>query len=80
MNNIRFSTDVIALKKIAVDRHLDRISDLSKASGVNRNTLGMILNGKAQPSSDVMYKLISALQIPPEEAGCIFFSSNLHTA
>lgn len=80
MNGRKFTTDIIALKKIAVDRRLDKISDLSKASGVNRNTLSMILSGKSQPSSDVMYKLITALQIPPEEAGHIFFSQYLHIA
>lgn len=80
MNGRKFTTDIIALKKIAVDRRLDKISDLSKASGVNRNTLSMILSGKSQPSSDVMYKLITALQIPPEEAGHIFFSRDLHIA
>lgn len=73
-------TDVIALKKIMVEQDLERISKLSQISGINRNTLGRILNGKTQPSADVMHKLVTALRIPPEKAGEIFFDHYLLNA
>lgn len=71
------ATDTVALKKIMVERELDRINALSEASGVSRTTLGNILSAKAQPSAEVMNKLIDALKIPPAKAGEIFFSSIL---
>jgi len=73
-------TDTIALKKAMVDSGLDKIIDLSRASGVSRNTLGNILNGNSQPSADVMNKLVVTLEVPPSEAGQIFFSSILRNA
>lgn len=73
-------TDVVELKKVMIDRGLDRISDLARASGVSRNTLSRIMNGCAQPSSDVMYKLTEALSLEPTHAGRIFFSIDLRKA
>lgn len=73
-------TDVVALKKIMVEKRLDKICDLSRVAGVSRVTLGNILSGKTQPSAEVMNKLIVALNIAPEQAGQIFFKDNLLTA
>jgi len=73
-------TDTIALKKVAVERGLDKISDLAKASGINRNTLSGVLKGDVQPSAEVMSKLIETLDISPSQAGVIFFSNNLRSA
>lgn len=70
-------TDIIRLKKIMIDRGVGKNVALSKESGINRDTIGKVLNGEIQPSSTVMGKLITTLKIPPDEAGKIFFSSNL---
>lgn len=67
------ATDIVALKKIMVEKELDKISELARISGVNRTTLGNVLRGKAQPSAEVMNKLIDTLAIPPNKAGEIFF-------
>ena len=75
--NIKRKTDTIMLKKILVEHKLDKINELSKATGINRTTLGAILSGKSQPSAEIMYKLIKALEIAPSEAGEIFFNPNL---
>ena len=53
------------------------VTDLEKASGVNRNTLAGVLNGKVLPSSDVMDRIITGINIPVEEAGGIFFAEKL---
>ncbi|MBH1941681.1 helix-turn-helix transcriptional regulator [Mobilitalea sibirica] len=74
-----YKTDIIALKKLMVEKEIATISDLSKLSGINRNTLSSVLNGDAQPSAEVMDKLVSTLDIEPEIAGCIFFSLNLRS-
>ena len=71
-------TDTIELKKIMVEKRLDTIQALSEASGISRNTLGPIINGNKNPTSEVIYKLISTLEIPPTKAGEIFFGTNLH--
>ena len=54
--------------------------ELSVETGVSRATLGKILRGEIQPSSDVMYKLAEGLNLSPERAGKIFFAENLLTA
>ncbi len=68
-------TDLIAFKKLMIEKGLEKIADLSAASGVDRTILGRILNGKVQPSADAMYKLADALCMTPEQAGSIFFSA-----
>ena len=73
----KYKVDVVELKKIMIEQNLEKIIDLSSASTVDRNTLSKILNGDAKPSTTVIEKLMSALHIPPERAGTIFFSINL---
>lgn len=72
-----YKTDTKSLKKLMVDKEIPTILQLSSESGINRNTLSDILNGDIQPSAIAMKKLVSALDIPSEEAGRIFFSSDL---
>lgn len=69
--------NVVELKKDMLDAGLEKIKDLSKASGINRNTLGYVLSGKVRPSSHVMYALVKCLNLSVERAGIIFFSPNL---
>lgn len=73
----KYKVDVIELKKIMVEQHLDKIIDLSNASTVDRNTLSKILNEDVKPSTTVIEKLMSTLHISPERAGAVFFSPNL---
>lgn len=73
----RYAVDIIALKKIMVEKNLDKISTLSRKANINRNILGNILNGKSMPTANTMYKLVETLEISPEKAGAIFFSKNL---
>ncbi|WP_270167497.1 helix-turn-helix domain-containing protein [Paenibacillus sp. SYP-B4298] len=75
-----YKTDSRELKKIMIDRGISTIVQLSAVTGVNRNTLSNILNGESQPSAEVMRKLVAALEIPPEQAGRIFFNPNLRIA
>lgn len=72
-----YITDTIALRKIIIDRGIKTQVELSKCSGVDRNTLGKIINGKEQPSSTVMYKLAECLNMDSLQAGTIFLSENL---
>jgi transcriptional regulator with XRE-family HTH domain len=68
------ATDTIAIKKLMIEKGYRTINSLAVQSGINRTTLGKVLDGKIQPSSDVMYKLVEALDIPAAEAGQIFFA------
>lgn len=72
-----YKVDTIELKKIMIEKNLDKISDLASAANVSRNTLAKIINGAEKPSTTVMEKLMLTLQIPPDRAGLIFFSMNL---
>ncbi len=78
--NATFKTDIIAIRKLMVDNHFTTISSLADAAKINRNTLGKVLDGSIQPSSDVMCKLIEALHIAPDQAGHIFFKRDLRVA
>ena len=73
----RYFCDTVELRKAMADVGLVKIKDLSEKSGVNRNTLGKILNNEELPSAAVMYKLAPALKLTPTRAGEIFFASNL---
>jgi transcriptional regulator with XRE-family HTH domain len=73
-------TDTIAIKKIMVEKGYKTINSLATASGINRTTLGKVLDGKIQPSSDVMFKLVETLDISAPDAGNIFFAADLRTA
>ena len=74
---VQRKTDVIALKKLMIENGFNTTISLSEQSEIDRNTLGKILNGKRQPSAEVMEKLIRTLNIEPKEAGEIFFKRNL---
>jgi transcriptional regulator with XRE-family HTH domain len=76
----QYTTDYNALRKIMVDNDIRSVTALASTSGVDRNTLGLILNGKKQPSADVMDKLISALHMEPGVAGQVFFAHNFRSA
>lgn len=75
-----YKTDVVAIKKRMIEKKFNTILELSEASGIDRNTLGKILNGTIQPSSDAMDRLVYTLEFAPEEAGKIFFAIDLRTA
>ena len=72
-----YKTDTIELKKAMVEAGLDKLTELSSASGIDRNTLSKVVNGGLQPSSNVMNKLVITLNLSPERAGSIFFNQNL---
>ena len=72
-----FRTDIIALKKLALDCGIETCTELAQRSGINRNTIGKIWSGEEQPSSYVMYKLAACLNMTPTQAGLIFFSLDL---
>ena len=72
-----YKTDTIKLKKVMVENRLDKIGLLASASGVNRVTIGKIVSGSIQPSSDVIDALIRVLNLTPTQAGEIFFATLL---
>lgn len=77
---LNYSTDTIALRKKALECGINTCAELARRSGVNRNTIGKVLNGEEQPSANVMYKLIDCLKLSPAQAGVIFFNASLRNA
>ena len=75
-----YRVNVAELKKAMIDSGFSKVKALSQATGIDRNTLGKILNEKAIPSSRAMYALVSTLNLSYEKAGEIFFSRNLRVA
>ena len=74
---MQYQVDTIELKKRMVEKGLEKITELSKASSIDRNTISKVLNGSIKPSTTVIEKLMIALDISPDLAGKIFFNQNL---
>lgn len=74
---MEYTVDTIQLRKAMIDAGFITISDLSKASNVNRNTIGGILDGNIRPSSGVIEKIALALSLTGDDIGAIFFSQKL---
>ena len=72
-----YEVDAIALRVKMTKAGINTVEELSKRSGVNRNTLSDVLNGKTYPSSMVMSKIMIALSMTGDEAGRIFFKEKL---
>lgn len=72
-----YRTNVIEIKKRMAEKRIRTIKELSERSGIGRNTLSKVLNEEIQPSSDTMEKLVFCLEIPPKDAGSIFFGHYL---
>ncbi len=74
---MHYSVDTKELKKAMIDADMDTIQDLTDKSGINRNTIAGVLNGKIYPSSDVMQRMALALNLNYIRAGKIFFAPQL---
>lgn len=72
-----YEVDTKELRKCMADMGIYSIDGLSEASGVSRVTIGNVLNGKTYPSSMAMRKIKTALEIPSDKAGMIFFKEKL---
>lgn len=75
-----YKTDVVALQKLMIERGFKTNSALAEAAGADRNTIGKVLNGAAQPSAELMDKLAMALQMDSATAGAVFFAPDLRNA
>lgn len=78
--NKSLATNTNELKKLMIDNEIKTIKELSEKTGVNRNTLAQVMNGKIQPSSEIMSQLVIVLNMEPQKAGEIFFDRNLRGA
>lgn len=74
---MNYTIDVQELRKAMIDANITTITSLAEASGVDRNTIGSILNEKAKPSAPVIEKIAGALSLNGEDVGRIFFSQRL---
>ena len=72
-----YTVDTQELRKAMVDADLITVVSLAEASGVDRNTIGSILNEKTRPSAQVIEKLADALSLNGERIGSIFFTKKL---
>ena len=72
-----YTVDAQGLRKAMIDADITTIIALSEASGVDRNTIGAILNKGAFPSASVIEKIAIALDLSGESIGRIFFSRKL---
>ena len=60
-----------------IDHNVESVSELAEKTGINRNTMGDIINQKYRPSTQTMDKLIEFFGWSPQQAGEIFFASEL---
>jgi len=76
-DNMTYAVDTAELKKAMINAGINTAVELSERSGVNRNTVGGILNGDVRPSSTVIEKIAMALSLDGNDIGRIFFKSQL---
>ena len=72
-----YAVDTAELKKAMINAGINTATELSERSGVNRNTVGGILNGDIRPSSAVIEKIARALSLDGADIGRIFFKAQL---
>lgn len=72
-----YAVDTAELKKAMINAGINTAVELSEKSGVNRNTVGGILNGDIRPSSAVIEKIAKALSLDGNDIGRIFFKLQL---
>ena len=75
--NQMHEVDTKELKKRMIDCNINTIEEFSRETGINRNTLSDVVNGKSRPSSYVMSEIVNVLKLTPEDAGKIFFANKL---
>lgn len=76
-DNMAYAVDTAELKKAMINAGINTAVELSERSGVNRNTVGGILNGDIRPSSAVIEKIAKALSLDGNDIGRIFFKPQL---
>ena len=69
-----YMLDIIELKKTMIEKGFGTATALADAANIERNTVSTILNGKRQPSLNVMYAIAEALDLNSKKAGEIFFA------
>lgn len=74
---MEYYVDTQELRKAMIDANITTAVSLAEASGVDRNTIGSILNKKIKPSAAVIEKIAGALSLDGESIGRIFFSQRL---
>ena len=70
-------TNIIELKKAMLECGIPTKKEFARRCNLSRATVTNVLNGKQQPSTEVMYKMVETLRITPERAGEIFFGTDL---
>lgn len=76
-DDMAYAVDTAELKKAMINAGINTAVELSERSGVNRNTVGGILNGDIRPSSAVIEKIARALSLDGNDIGRIFFKPQL---
>jgi len=77
---MRYLVDTVELRKEMAEHGITTIGQLADISGVDRNTVSKVLNCKCRPSTSVMEKIASSLNLQPCRAGAIFFKPDLRNA
>ncbi len=72
-----YTVDTQELRKAMIDAKLVTVVSLAEASGVDRNTISAVLNGKTKPSAPVIERLAAVLSLTGEDIGRIFFKEKL---
>ena len=75
-----YSVDTVELKKAMAEKEIKNIEEFAEKSGVGRDTLSGVVRGKIRPSTAVMDKIVTTLEMEPERAGRVFFAKNLRIA
>lgn len=69
-----YTVDTVEFRKKMIDEGFDTFTDLAQKTGLCRETISAVANGRRKPSANVMEKLAMAMNMTPQDFGSIFFS------
>lgn len=72
-----YEVDSKELKKLMIDHDIESISILSEKTGIDRNTIAKILDGKVLPTYRVIERIAKLLQMDSQQIGSIFFKQKV---
>jgi len=72
-----YEVDCKELKKLMIDHDIATTAAFAKVTGVNRDTLSKILDGKLFPTYHVIAGIAKAMKMDSQQIGSIFFKTKV---
>ena len=72
-DEVKYCVDTVELQKLMIENGINSFGEMSRRSGVGRDTVSDVVKGLKRPSTGVMDKFVATLHMEPQVAGAVFF-------